>query len=161
MKIFRAGLGHQTQRAATLAALSCVVQRRGNFHFLQRIGIRQRHRIEVGEVKIVDVDAVERNAVVAGALTIHAHVRGAASGGAHVRRFAGNAGRKRAGTGSWATPAAECLAFDVSMRLSCLRARRIDQRWRRFDVYCFLDLSGFQADVLARRLGNVHLDAGD
>ena len=95
VKVFGAGLGNQAQRAAALAALGRIVKRSGDFHFLQGVGVRQGHRVKVSEVEIVDVDAVKRNAVVAGALSVNTHVCGSASSGAHVGRLAGNPGGKR------------------------------------------------------------------
>src|SRR5207253_4142242 len=59
MKVFRAALNDQPERAPALASLRRVVQRRGDLHFLERAGIGQRYRIEVSKVEIVNVDSLK------------------------------------------------------------------------------------------------------
>src|SRR4030081_2602202 len=92
VKILFSGLNYQPQSAAALAALRSIVERGGNFHLLQSVWIWQGHGIKVGEVKVVDVDALQRHAVVAGTLTIDSNVSGTATGGAHICRVTSNSG---------------------------------------------------------------------
>ena len=94
MKILLARLDYQAQRAAAFASLRSIVERGRNFHLLQRIWIRQRHRVEVSKVEIVHVDSLQRHTVVAGALSVHRDIRASAPSGTHVRWLASHAGRQ-------------------------------------------------------------------
>src|SRR5215510_13331608 len=94
MKVFRAGLKHQSQRTATFTSLRCIVQRSGNFHFLKRVWIRQRYCIEVRKIEVVDVDSFQRNTIVTRTLTIDRYIGSAAARTTNIRWFPGNTARK-------------------------------------------------------------------
>src|SRR5581483_880702 len=93
VKILFARFNHQAERAAAFASLRSIVKRRRDFHFLERVRIGQRHSVKVREVEIVNVDALQRHAVVARSLSVNGDVRGTATRAANISRLAGDACR--------------------------------------------------------------------
>src|ERR1700682_5412843 len=92
VKVLLARFDHQTQCASALAPLGSVIERSGDLHFLKRCRIWQGYRVKMREIKVVNVGAFQRYAVVAGALSVDGDVRGTAAGTAHIRGLPGNAG---------------------------------------------------------------------